>query len=299
VREDTPLGGGDDPCAGPAFPRLWTAQKEAAEDAIRVAGAALAVGSRHSQKALAVLEAARARSTAGEEGLALDIALANAYVKREDFEKLLPVAQRLLGAAPKSKTALAWTLMAQMATQRWPEAAATIAAHTQVAADDRDSLRAQANLAEFQGQFDRAIGFFTRLRDANRAEAGDLNNLAWDALFLDPLPADALANAQRAASMSQNKSPGILHTLAAVLAEAGKAAEARSIMLQSMDLWGLEEPNPQIWYLVGRIAEEYGEKEMARAAYTKVTKPLRQVDPPNSTYHLTQRRLKLMAASAK
>jgi Flp pilus assembly protein TadD len=177
----------------------------------------------------------------------------------------------------------------------WAEAAQTIAERLNLLPDDRLALSALAQLAEAQAQFDQAIRHLKRLASMSRAEPGQWNNLAWDALFLDALPNDALENAQRAATLSQNVDPAILHTFGCVLAASGKPGEARSVMLQAMDLLGLGEPNSIMWCLYGRIAEEYGEKDAARDAYRRVE----QDDSdrgPNSCWELAQRRLKLLAS---
>ena len=40
-----------------------------------------------------------------------------------------------------------------------------------------------------------------------------------------------------------------------------------------MDDWNLDEPNDEVWYVLGRIAEQYGEREIAIADYRKLKKP--------------------------
>jgi tetratricopeptide (TPR) repeat protein len=77
-------------------------------------------------------------------------------------------------------------------------------------------------------------------------------------------PRVQIETAIRATQMSQN-APNILHTLACLYAEAGKTKEAREVLIQAMDLKELDEPDPDYWYAFGRIAEQYGEKEVALA----------------------------------
>jgi hypothetical protein len=67
-----------------------------------------------------------------------------------------------------------------------------------------------------------------------------------------------------------------------------------------MDQLNLEEPDPNYWYAFGRIAEQYGENEVATADYRRVKKPGNTLLLPGSSYRLTQIRLAAMqAASAK
>jgi tetratricopeptide (TPR) repeat protein len=94
----------------------------------------------------------------------------------------------------------------------------------------------------------------------------------------------------------QKDSPGILHTLACLYAEAGNTKDAREVLLRAMDDWNLTEPNDDVWYVLGRIAEQYGEREIAIADYRKMEKPKEPLAVPTSTWRLAQIRLKAMGA---
>jgi hypothetical protein len=59
-----------------------------------------------------------------------------------------------------------------------------------------------------------------------------------------------------------------------------------------MDELNLEEPDDNYWYAFGRIAEQYGEREIAVADYHKLEKPKAPLAIPTSSYHLAQIRLK-------
>jgi hypothetical protein len=102
-----------------------------------------------------------------------------------------------------------------------------------------------------------------------------------------------LENAVKAAQMSQH-SAGTLHTLGCLYAEQGKTKEAREVLVQAMDQLDLAEPTGEYWYGFGRIAEQFGENEIAAGEYRKVNKPKETRNLPASTYALAQRRLKQM-----
>jgi len=51
-----------------------------------------------------------------------------------------------------------------------------------------------------------------------------------------------------------------------------------------------------VWYVLGRIAEQYGEREIAIADYRKMEKPKEVLSIPTSTWRLAQIRLKAMGA---
>ena len=90
--------------------------------------------------------------------------------------------------------------------------------------------------------------------------------------------------------------PAILHTLACLYAETGQTKDAHDLLLRGMDELNLEEPNDDYWYAFGRIAEQYGERDIAIADYRKLAKPKILSPLPTSTYRLAQMRLKALGA---
>ncbi len=92
------------------------------------------------------------------------------------------------------------------------------------------------------------------------------------------------------------KKASILHTLACLYADLGRATEAREVILQAMEAGGYDEPKSHDWYVFGRIAEHYGVAEAAAQAYGKVEAPEREEDLLTSTYAMAQRRLEALAA---
>ena len=65
-----------------------------------------------------------------------------------------------------------------------------------------------------------------------------------------------------------------------------------------MDELNLDEPNDDYWYAFGRIAEQYGERDIAIADYRKLEKPKEILAIPTSSYRLAQMRLKALGADA-
>ena len=132
-------------------------------------------------------------------------------------------------------------------------------------------------------------------RDLGKENAELLNGLAWYALFTGKVTDDDVATAMKATQM-QKDAPYILHTLACLYAETGKTKEAHDLLLRAMDDWNLDEPNDEVWYVLGRIAEQYGERDIAIADYRKLKKPKEILAVPTSTWRLAQMRLKAMGA---
>jgi len=159
--------------------------------------------------------------------------------------------------------------------------------------DDLDLMRALVMNAVFRQDYHAAYDFDQKLVAAGKAEANDLNGLAWETLFFDRAGGPDIETAIKATQLSQNN-PHILHTLGCLYAEVGKTKEAREVLIQAMDLQNLDEPNPDYWYALGRIAEQYGEREVALADCAKVTTPKQALQIPNSSYRLAQNRLKVL-----
>lgn len=61
----------------------------------------------------------------------------------------------------------------------------------------------------------------------------------------------------------------------------------------------LDEPDDNYWYAFGRIAEQYGERDIAIANYSRVTKPEKAYEIPISSYRLAQLRLQALNAGKK
>ncbi len=99
-----------------------------------------------------------------------------------------------------------------------------------------------------------------------------------------------LEDARRAASLSDNRDPSTLHTLATIYAETGRATEARELLLKLLELRSQDDADGGIHYLSGRIAEDYGLLDAARRAYGKI-EPASGDLQRGSVYELAQRRL--------
>ncbi|HVY62470.1 MAG TPA: hypothetical protein VHF22_12495, partial [Planctomycetota bacterium] len=131
------------------------------------------------------------------------------------------------------------------------------------------------------------------LIDAGDALAGDYNNAAWDRLVAGAADERAHELARTAVQMRRETDPMSLHTLAAICAELGRTAEAQDAILKAIAASGEDAPRPHDWYVLGRIAEDYGERDAAVAAYRRAEPyPADGTDPePSSSAALARRRL--------
>jgi len=295
ARENVRLGGGDDPVGGHPFPRFWNRGDEANPDKMKAAAYALLCQTESARNYIPQLRDLRAKATSDSDQVRLEIALAHAYMKAEDWNDLKPIADRLFAAYPTSTSALGFVVASALNTDdfaRW-QAAAEI--RSKRLPDDMVSLRSLSQLATAQRDFNKSRSILRAAIDAGRGDHNDLNSYAWESLFTGKVTDEDLELAQRATTGDGAKDYNILHTLACIYAELGKGKEARDALLQAIKAGGLAEPDSSIWYGFGRIAELYGLNSVASTIYSRVEKPEKR-DSPDSTYQLSRLRLKLMAA---
>jgi tetratricopeptide (TPR) repeat protein len=296
LREDMHLEGGDDPLGGPIFPRFWT--RGAAPDAnrMRQAAAAILVGSRATaDRGVGILEPALKTATTERERQNIEIALCVGYAFQQNFAAQLKVAQALLEQVPESRLAYLNNVQALLGLERYDDAVKLADDRLKLLENDPDALRSKTQIESARGNYAAARGWLQKLADMGREDAELLNESAWLSLYTGKVDDKDIATGIKATQMAKDN-PHILHTLACLYAEAGKTKEARDLLLRSMDELNLDEPNDDYWYALGRIAEQYGERDIAISDYRRLQKPRQVLEIPTSSYELAQIRLKRLNA---
>jgi tetratricopeptide (TPR) repeat protein len=295
--------GGDDPLAGTLLPRFWTIGDKSDPARLKLAAASMLPGSEDPEgdirPLLPFLRDCRTHAATPGDQTSCDLLLARAlssvaftegYSNSADLKDLHDVAQGLFAANPDSFSALNLLSNADLGLKQWSEwekaAQARLAAHP----NDPDALRSLASFSTEQDHFAQARQYMTQLQSAGKAEANDLNSLAWYSLFIPNLDQVALDAAQQSNMMTSNNNFSILHTLACIYAENGRTKEAREVILSALKAGGMEEPNSAAWYVFGRIDEQLGQTDAAAQAYRKVDKPDGFVSAED-TWILAQKRL--------
>ncbi len=115
------------------------------------------------------------------------------------------------------------------------------------------------------------------------------NDVAWSAVVSGNVTRQALDEALAAVKQAKPANTVCLRTLAAVYAELGKTPDALENLRQAVQLRGgrLDDGD---WYVLGRIAEQYGLNDLAAGLYRKV--PLKPIAGRDDAYAVAQRRLK-------
>jgi hypothetical protein len=299
VRDEEHLPGGDDPLAGYAFPRMWTKGKEADPGQMKVAAAAILAQTKETAgDSLTILEAARTSAKSDEEKLNVTLALVGAYGHLRAFDKLHTLASELEKQNPGSMRIFLEDEKALRGLSQYKEADALAAEMAKRLPDDLDVSRAFVQNAVARGDYESAHRLEGELVAKGKAESSDLNGFAWHALFTGKVSQEDLDTAIKAAQLNQGNNAPALHTLGCIYAEMGKTKEAREVLIQAMDQLFLDEPNDAYWYAFGRIAEQYGEKEVAAEDYAKLKRPKIEEQIQGSSYALAQLRLQAMRAVA-
>lgn len=292
MRDEQHLAGGDDPLAGFAFPRLWTKGKQADALAMKLAVAAILVQTEPTAAdGIALLEATQGQVSGDATKLNVALALAEGFETLGKYDKLLTVASDLEKQYPESRRAFLLESTALRALGRYADADQLAQERLKRLPDDLDAMRGLVHSAVSREDYAMAYDRAQVVVKSGKGEGSDKNQLAWTALFKGPVGDEDVATALSAAQADQNNGAA-LHTLGCVYADAGKTKEAREVLVQAMDLEGLDEPDDNFWFAFGRVAEQYGERAAAIANYERVTKPKKVIQIPSSSYRLAQNRLK-------
>ena len=299
LRDEMHLEGGDDPLGGPVFPRFWMKGEAADARKMKLAAASmLATDKPTAAQGVALLEAALNDAAGDRERTNIRLALADGYAIQDNYARMIEVSSALLKDEPESKTAFVDNVLPLMALRRYDEAMALVDARLKLLENDSDAFQMKIQIESNRGDIAAARADSKKLASLGKEDGMLLNDDSWFALFSPKVEQSDIAEAIRATELEKD-APAILHTLACLYAEAGDTKDAREVLLRAMDDWELIEPNDQIWYVLGRIAEQYGEREIAIADYHKLEKPKEPLELPTSTWQLAQMRLKAMGDAAK
>jgi tetratricopeptide (TPR) repeat protein len=289
VREDVQAGGGDDPLRGLPFAALWPKDNAAANaDEIRIAAASLMLR-KGDERGLPLLLAQRDKASDHTKTW-IDVALGAAYTDRKDWKNVVSIAERLTASYPDSDNAFRMHVFALSLSGRTVEAEELAKKRLAKKPKDDEALRALSSNAAKARDYAAAAKYAEQLVDELSPTQNDYNNAAWFELFAGNVT-HAMENARRATAEESQTSAAALHTLATLYAETGKNIEARDALLRTLDKSRRDQPDSSDWYVLGRLAENYGVREAALAAYKRVDK---KENDGASVWELAQRRLAVM-----
>jgi tetratricopeptide (TPR) repeat protein len=289
--DELPDGADRDPLEADPFAVLYKKGQEADVTALRRAAAALAAEGARSGAAIAVLEEARGEEKNPKRRFVYDHAIAQAYGHDGKWVESGTASTRMIAAEPDSNAAFFLRGRSLEKQHKFDDMAALCQAQLRLKPNNAALLHALQHVESMRGKQESSQEYGRRLVKLGQGSPGVYNNLAWASLLEGKVTAVTLQDAQKATSNASGRSDAALHTLATVYADLGRPAEARDVLLQTFRARLTTEPEPQDWYVLGRIAEEYGAKDAAIAAYRR-TATAENADLPNSTNQLSLRRLR-------
>ncbi|HEX8794682.1 MAG TPA: DUF3857 domain-containing protein [Polyangiaceae bacterium] len=264
ARELVTPSGGDDPLRDAPFLGIWTDEKGDVE----LAAAALCAARGRSDLTASTLNAARAKAS-GDRLTAIDHAMALSYAGNGHEADLLTAATQLRKDVPTSESAWLLERGALAGLGRFQQLRDESAAWLAKAPNDPQRLWDLADAEDRLGHFKEAHAVGERWIATGKGGAWAYNQQAWRSLYLGPTEKD-LEYALKAV----NAEPGeakYLNTLAAVDIALGHTADAHERFEKSLELRKDETPTDGDWYVLGRIAEQLGLPDEAKAAYAKVS----------------------------
>jgi tetratricopeptide (TPR) repeat protein len=228
----------------------------------------------------------------------LTLVMAYAYSASKNWQELLSAAQELLKAAPSSVRAFNLLAAAYRRLRFYDDWDNLVQGKMHQYPDELAYTRSAAALEADRGRTEKSREILRGIIDRGKATEEDLNLYAWYALLLpNPITDETLDMAHRANDLGKNSDFNVLHTLACVYAQAGKTSQAREYLLKAMDAAQLEEPNSEVWFGFGLIAEQYGAADAADRMYHRVEKP--EFEYPGSSYEISRRHLAAMGGTTK
>ncbi len=297
ARERIHNSSGDDPLSGALFPQFWTKGQEADMSSMRTAALVL-MPSKPAAAYLGDLKQARDASKADIDRKRLTLVMAYAYSASRNWQELLSAAQELSKTAPSSVRAFNLLVTAYRRLKLYDDWDNLVREKIHQYPDELAYTRSAAALEADRGRTEKSREILKGIIDKGMATQEDLNLYAWYALLLpSPITDETLDVAHRANDLGKNSNFAVLHTLACVYAQAGKTSQAREYLLKAMDVAQLEEPNSEVWFGFGLIAEQYGAVDAAESMYRRVEE--NEFEYPGSSYALSQQHLAAMGRTTK
>jgi Flp pilus assembly protein TadD len=279
MRETGKGGTTDDPLEGQRLALVWPkAKATASRDELRVAAACMTTDHSLSKEAEVILVAAREKAESESIRAAIDLALAEIYEERKAWPLMLETTTRLAASHADSPTAFSRHVEALLRNHNGAKATALAKERLERIPGDRDALHALTLSAAEAGDYAAAQQYAVQVVDQVASKREDYVLAAWMALFTGTQLERAIEHAQHASKDPTNdegsdpETVSALHALAALYAMTGRSVEARTALLKEMDDNHRGTLADNDWYILGRIAENYGVNDFAIAAYRRVDK---------------------------
>ena len=142
MREDQHLEGGDDPLGGPVFPRFWIKGEAADARKMKLAAAAILVGTKPTvAQGVGILEAGLKDAAGDRERTNIQLALAEGYSLQDNFARLLGRCFRAVESRSRNRSRrFYYNVEALMGLGRYDDALALADARLKLLDNDSDAI---------------------------------------------------------------------------------------------------------------------------------------------------------------
>jgi tetratricopeptide (TPR) repeat protein len=288
--KDSPKPGVFDSFSATPFTHIWmwAHRSQLRPETVRLAAAALAAEGTDPSLAVPLLVFARNNTEKSDERLQIDLALALAYSQLRWWAELLEIMERLRHEYGEQLRFAVNTIAALEGLNRQDELSQFVRVRLEKLAGKPIEQEFLAGLACDAGALDSAQEILRSRARQGKISPTSLNQLAWSAVYQQPPAADVM-RAALDADRRTDRGTLLLPMMRGLLyAEQGRTVEARENMFRYLDDRAMP-PGDTEWYVLGRIAEQFGLSDIAAELYRKVSPP--KLLGKQMIYYLAQRRL--------
>jgi hypothetical protein len=207
--------------------------------------------------------------------------------------ELLEVTAYLMATVPIESTAVRIRSFALDRDGKTDLADSLVRAAYEKAPDDPEWIRLLTVRLAGLGRYTEAIALSAGLVDSGKADREDYNDIGWYSLYLEK-PDLAVIESRQLIPRLMEGSDAELHTLACLLADAGRTSEALEVFGRYLDVRGSLEPEAATWLAYGIMAERFGLRQTAIDAYLRVSPEPDYPYPGITCYALARRHLEAL-----
>ncbi len=220
--------------------------------------------------------------------LVIETSLAQGLLTAGMLTELKDVAAGYLRDAPDNTVALGLLCIALEHAGAPADADALIRTRLAAKPGDIGLQRLLEDRLANAGRYAEAIAVAGSILDSGTAELQDYNNFAWYGLYTGA-PDPAVMEQRQLVQRLVEGNAAELHTLACLLADAGRFLEAQEVFEKYLDQSGEASPSSSAWLAYGIRAQRFGLADTARSAFARVKmEDPESVDPGISSWALAQ-----------
>ena len=240
-------------------------------DAIRVAAASLMGTFTASDEAIGILKKARSAATNPTERGNIDVALCQSFAKAQKWTEMLAAARRLTESYAVADKSFSFVTQARTGLKQWAELEQDARLELKTKPESSRALSTAALAMIRSGKPDKATEYVDRLRKLQFTGKEEHRLVAWHAILVGAPDVKMVEQLERDKGSTETD-PGIDYSLGMLMVLSGKAEEAQRSLASALELDDWTQLDARAWVLQGRIQEQYGNADTAKAAYGEARK---------------------------